>query len=104
MAGNPPHLNENQPFRINGAIRELFEGRSNAVGEVTLTASAASTVVTAINCGSDSKIFLMPTTANAAADFASGSLYVSDVSPGTFTITHPNDADSDKTFFWVALG
>lgn len=104
MSGNPPHLYEERPFRINGAIRELFQGRSNAVGTVTLTASTTTTAVTAINCGTDSKIFLMPTTANAAADFVSGSLYVSSVGQGTFTITHPSDADTDKTFFWVALG
>ncbi len=50
MAGNVPHLKEVRPIRINQALRDLFEGRSNAVGSVTLATSAASTVVTAINC------------------------------------------------------
>lgn len=104
MAGNVPHIYEKNPVRINQALRDLFQGRSNAVGAVTLTANDTTTTVTAANCGEDSKIFLMPTTANAAADFGSGSLYVSAVANGTFTITHPNDADEDKTFFWVALG
>jgi len=102
MSGNPPHLYEERFYRINGAIRELFQGRSNAVGTVTLTANATTTVVTAINCGPDSKIFLMPTTANAVADLTG--TYISAVASGSFTITHPNDADTDKIFFWVALG
>lgn len=104
MAGNLPLPSETNPRRIVQAIRELFEGRSNAVGTVTLTAGAASTVVTAINCGPDSVVMLMPATANAAADFGSGNLYVSSVGAGTFTVAHPNDADTDKTFFYVCLG
>ena len=102
MAGNVVHLQETSQVRQNQAIRDLFAGRSNAVGTVTLTASATTTDVTAINCGKDSKVFLMPTTANAAADFAS--CYISAVANGSFTITHPSDGDTDKTFFWVALG
>jgi hypothetical protein len=102
MAGNIPHLQEVSQVRQNQALRDLFAGRSNAVGTVTLTANAASTVVTAINCGADSKVFLFPTTANAAAIVAA--TYVSAVANGTFTVTHTNSATADKTFFWVALG
>ena len=103
MSGNPPELYENRPWRVNGAIRELFEGRSNAVGTVTLTPNSTTTVVEAINVGNDTKIFLTATTGNAAAEVAAG-LFVSDVAVGTFTINHSSDADVDKTFFWVGLG
>ncbi len=103
MAGTIPHIYERDQTRINQAIRDLFAGRSNAVGEVTLTANDTTTTVTALNIGIDSKVFLMPTTANAAADFVAG-VYISAVTSGGFEITHPNDADTDKTFFWVALG
>lgn len=102
MAGNVPHPGETSTPRIVQAIRDLFAGRSNAVGEVTLTASDTTTTVTALNVGPDSKIFLMPKTANAKDDFAS--CWISAVDQGAFTITHPSDADTDKTFFWVALG
>jgi len=102
MSGNPPHLYEERPFRTNTAIRDLFEGRSNAVGAVTLRANETTTVVEAITVAPDTKVFLMPTTANAAADFAS--CYISAVVQGQFTVTHPSDADTDKTFFWVGLG
>jgi hypothetical protein len=102
MSGVILHIAEKDPTRQNQAIRDLFAGRSNAVGTVTLTANAATTAVTAINCGLGSKVFLFPTTANAAAIVAA--TYVSSVGQGTFTITHTNNANADKTFFWVALG
>jgi hypothetical protein len=104
MAGNVPSINETSLPRLVQSIRDLFAGRSNAVGTVTLTAGAASTVVTALNVGKDSRIFLTPKTANASAEFGAGSIYVGTVGAGTFTITHANNANADKTFFWVALG
>ena len=76
MAGNVPHVNETSLTRIIQSIRDLYAGRSNAVGTVTLTANAASTVVTALNVGKDSRIFLTPKTANASAEFGAGSIYV----------------------------
>lgn len=104
MAGNVPQLNETNPRRIVQAIRELFEGRSNAVGTVTLTAGATTTTVTAINCGRESRVFLEPTTANASAERGAGTIYISSVGAGTFEITHANNAQTDRTFFWSALG
>lgn len=104
MAGNPPHLYEERPFRIVTAIRDLFEGRSNAVGEVTLQASATTTTVNTLTNGADSKIMLMPKTANASAEFGNGTIYVSSVSQGSFVITHANNAQTDREFFWTALG
>lgn len=104
MAGNVPHPGERDARRIVQGIRDLFSGRSNAVGTVTLTASQATTTVTAINCGADSKVFLMPTTANASAEFGNGTIRISAVAGGSFTITHANNSQTDRTFFWVALG
>lgn len=93
---------EKEINRVVAVVRQLVEGRSNAVGIVTLTANAGSTVVTAVNCGPNSAVFLFPTTANAAAIVAA--TYVSAVAAGTFTVTHTNSASTGKTFFWVALG
>jgi hypothetical protein len=104
MAGNVPHLNETNPVRMLQAIRDLFAGRSNAVGTVTLRTSQTTTTVTAINCGASSRVFLMPTTANASAEFGAGAIYISSVASGTFVITHASNANADKTFYWVALG
>ena len=97
-----PTYDEQSWLRITTAIRSMAEGRSLAVGTVTLTASAATTVVTFMNCSQNSKIFLSPTTANAAAAVAT--TYVSSVGNGTFTLTHANNAQVDRTFGFVALG
>lgn len=99
-----PHQQEKDPSLIVKAIRDLFEGRSNAVGTVTLTENETTTTVTAINCGAGSRPFLMSTTANAAAEFGNGTIYVSSVASGSFTITHANNAQTDRTFFYVCLG
>lgn len=99
-----PHQMEKDPARIVAAVRDLFEGRSNAVGTVTLTASAATTTVDAINCGPGSRVFLMPTTAHAAAEYGNGTLYVSSVASGSFTVTHANNSQTDRIFFFVCLG
>lgn len=102
MSGLYLSPSETDPRKQNNAIRQLIEGRSNAVGSVTLAANAASTVVTAPNCGAGSSVFLFPTSANAAAIVAA--TYVSSVAAGTFTVTHTNNGNTDKTFFWVCLG
>lgn len=89
---------------VAGVVSELVKGRSNAVGTVTLTANAASTVVTAPHCGSGSTPLLIPTTANAAAEMGNGTLYVGTISDGSFTITHANNAQTDRIYRFVALG
>ncbi len=52
-----------------------------------------------------SLIFLFPTSATTAAAFGSATgVYVSSKSAGTsFTITHPNTADADKTFNYLII-
>jgi hypothetical protein len=104
MAGNVPSLRETDPFRFAQAINELWQGRSNAVGRVTLTANDTTTVVAAENCGDESEVFLFPRTANAAAEIGAGTIYVSAVGNGTFTLTHANNAQTDRTFGYVAIG
>ncbi len=106
MSGTVPALGETDPRRITQAIRELFQGRSNAVGMVTLVEEETETVVTAINCSPSCKVFLFPASADAATEMAGGSLYIdpADVVKGAFTIKHANDLSEDRTFFWVCLG
>lgn len=84
------------------AINQLAEGRSNAVGTVTLAANVASTTVFAINCGSESVVLLMPKTANAAAAVAT--TYIATVSAGAFVISHANNVQTDRTFGYACLG
>lgn len=82
--------------RIVQAAREAIEGRHHAFGEVILTPSAALTVVTHPNCGLDSVVLLSPRTANAAA--AIPTTWISAVDRGSFTISHANNAQVDRTF------
>lgn len=84
------------------AIQQLYAGRSNAGGSVTLTPGATSTVVAADNCAAQCAVFLSPKTANAAAALAT--TFISAVGKQTFTISHANTATADRSFFFVCLG
>lgn len=88
--------------RLAEAVNDLGTGRSNAIGSVTLTASTATTTVTDRKVAVDSVISLMPTTANAAA--ALGTTYVSNRKPGSFTLTHASNGQTDKTFDYAIVG
>lgn len=90
--------------RIVQAIRQLMQGRNNATGEVTLAASATTTTVAAPNCSSESEVFLQALTAHAAAEVGNGTIYVSTIANGSFTITHASNSQTDRTYSWVALG
>lgn len=96
--------NEVEPRKIAFAVRQLTEGRSNAVGTVTLTANAASTTVEAPNCAPGSCVFMFPVTANAAAIVAATYVAEATVTKGQFIVTHTNNANADKTFCFVCLG
>lgn len=96
--------NERDLTKINIAIQQLEQGRMNATGDCTLDASATTTVVAAPNCGAGSRVFLTPTTAHAAAEAANGIFHVSAVDNGSFTITHANNGQTDRTFHFVCLG
>jgi hypothetical protein len=90
--------------RIVFVIRQLCQGRSNAVGTFTLAASAATTTVTATNCGAGSSVLCFPTTANAAAEWKNGTMYIGTVSNGSFVVTHANNAQTDRSFMYAAVG
>ncbi len=104
MAGLTLNPGEKDPRRIVDVVRQLIEGRNNAVGTVTLTANAATTTVKAPNCAPGSFPFLFPMTANAAAAVATTFILASNVTTGQFVISHANNAQTDKAFGWVVLG
>ena len=91
-------------WNLTDAINLLQEGRSNAVGTVTLTAGATSTTVIDNNFESAMVVLLQPTTANAAAALATTYIADADKSKGTFTITHANAVSVDRTFRYVRFG
>lgn len=85
-------------------IQQLSQGRSNATGTVTLTVDEATTTVADVNCSVDSVPILVPTTANAVAELGNGTIYISAVANGSFTITHANSATTGRTFKYALQG
>lgn len=98
MSGNCPQPGERDLARIVLAIRDLFAGRSNRTGSFTIATGAATTTVTAPNCGASSVITFTPTTANAAAEVAAGTIRISSKAAGSFVVTHINSATTGRTF------
>lgn len=86
------------------AIRELIQGRSNATGSVTLTANQATTAVSRSTFSDQAQVLLTPRTANAAAEWAAGTMFVSAIANQSFTITHANNAQTDRTFSFIVIG
>lgn len=99
-----PGPGETDPRRLVDTIRQLAEGRSNAVGVVTLRANQVTTAVPAPTCGVGTNILMFPATANAAAALATTFILVANVTAGQFIISHANNAQVDKTFYWLAVG
>lgn len=85
-------------------VNRTLAGKVNCTGTVTLTANVASTAVTDQLAGPNSTIYLSATTANAAAEIGAGGLYISAKTDGSFTITHANNAQSDRTFDYAVFG
>jgi hypothetical protein len=83
-------------------VNNVLRGKTNNTASVTLTANAASTVLTDIRIGINSVILLQPTTANAAGALAT--TYFGTPGDGTVTITHANNAQADKTFKYAIAG
>lgn len=104
MTAYVPGITESDLKKIVLAIQQLAAGRSNAVGTVTLATGAATTVVTDKNCAVGSTPIFTPTTANAATEIGNGTMYVSAVANGTFTITHANSATTGRTFLYALHG
>jgi hypothetical protein len=81
-------------------------GKIECTGEITLRAGEATTVLNRKGLSNQSVVIFDPRTANAAADLYGGGMYVLTANRGTdsWTITHPNNANADKTFQFAALG
>jgi hypothetical protein len=87
-------------------LQALRNGKSENVAEVTLTANAASTTITDIRVSPQSVLSWHPRTANAAAELANGTMYVTDanLANGSYTITHANNPQVDRVFRVAIIG
>lgn len=99
-----PPRNPTDPIELDAFFRNVSREINNTQpGSCTLDANSATTTVTDGSVRADSRIILFPTSANAAADVGSATgVYVSTKTAGTsFVITHPNNANADKTFDYI---
>ena len=104
MTAYVPGIDETDLKKIILSLQQVAAGRSNAVGSVTLTASATTTTVLDDNCAAGSTPILIPTTAHASAEFGNGTIYISAVANKSFTITHASNSQADRTFKYAILG
>jgi len=104
MTAYVPGITETDLKKIVLAIQQIAAGRSNAVGSVTLATGSATTTVTTANCAQGSTPILTPASANAAIEVGNGTMYVSAVANGSFTITHANSATAGRTFLYAVIG
>lgn len=92
---------------IAAKVNQILRGKTNNVGEVTLTPSSLTTDVTVpVGVFGEKTVFLfMPITANAAAHF-DNVFWVSssDPSTGQYTITHQSAPHTDLTFRVAYVG
>ena len=98
-----PGLNDTLKAAIQ-AIQQLSAGRSNAVGKVTLAASATSTTVADPNCATGTVPILTPTTADAAAALATTFIPTASIVNGSFVISHASAVSVDRTFLYALHG
>jgi len=104
MTAYVPGITETDLKKIVLALQHLAAGRSNAVGSVTLATGSATTTVITANCAQGSTPILTPASASAATEIGNGTMYVSAVTNGSFTITHANSATAGRTFLYAILG
>jgi hypothetical protein len=104
MTAYVPGIAETDLKKIVLALQQLAAGRSNAVGSVTLVTGSPTTTVATANCATGSTPLLTPASASAAAEVGNGTMYVSAVANGAFTITHANSATVGRTFLYAVVG
>lgn len=104
MSGIVLSREEKDLKRVIDAVMQLLEGRSNAVGRVTLRAGFTTTVVAAPNVGITTEVVFAPRTPHAEALSPQPYVALGGMRLGSFTITHANSAFTDLTFGYMGFG
>ena len=102
---SPASLRQHQR-QIASVVNRMNGGKINATGTVTLTASTTTTTLTDARLSSDSVVLFDPKTANAATELYGASMYVltANRGKGSWTITHANNSQTDRTFAYAIIG
>ena len=90
--------------KLRDVVNNIMRGKINATLDVTLTPSAASTTVSDARIGGSCGIYLMPLSANAAAEIGNGTIWWSAPGNQTVTLNHANNAQADRTFRLLIIG
>ena len=88
--------------RIAEIVNQILTGKQNVARQTTLLANSATTTVIDARISAESALLFSPLTANAAA--AMGGLYVSARQSGQATLTHANNAQTDRQYVMVIIG
>lgn len=88
------------------AVDQAAQGKLDCVNELTLTANSGTTTFQDYRLSAQSVVIFDPKTANAAAELYGGTMYVLTANRGSqsWTITHANNAQTDRTFQVAILG
>lgn len=111
MAGYPAaprdfHDPDTHRRQLAESINNVQKGKLNNTGEVTLTANAATSTLTDPRLTVFSVVTFDPMTANAATELYGATMYclTANRNNGTWTITHANNAQTDRQFRYTILG
>jgi len=100
----PLSIRQTNFYEVNDRVNQLMQGRSNAVGQVTLSSTGAtSTTVSAPACGPLSGVYLAPQT-SVAQSSAAAFVASTNVFAGKFIISHSSSTSTNRIFAWAAFG
>lgn len=87
-------------------VDQIRQGKMDCVTEITLTANAATTTFADKRLSPQSVVTFDPRTANAATELYGATMYVLTANRGSqsWTITHANNAQTDRTFSVSIIG
>ena len=102
----PPAPPTPEGRRLFEVVQQLRRGKMDIVTELTLTANAATSTLNWKGLSPQSVVVFDPKTANAAAELYGGTLYVLTAGRGNdvWTVTHANNAQTDRTFQVAIIG
>ncbi len=84
---------------VSTSLNNTINGKLNSTGEITLTNSSTTSVLTDARIGGNSVILLMPITNNAA----NANIHFTNIGDGTATLNH-GSGSSTRTFKYVIIG
>lgn len=102
----PEFMSDDREHRrqIARAVNTLRQGKQNVTHDLTLTANAASTVMTDARIGITSAIVpAMAINADGAAALVAG-IWITDIKTGSCTVNHENSSQVDRTIRFLIIG